>query len=61
MTLGDQELIAIGRDIRTDGQQLLFDPTTGRCVGRRSLHKGDPIEGVGPEGVRDWCVAADRR
>jgi hypothetical protein len=56
MTLGDQELIAIGRDIRTDGQQLLFDPTTGRCVGRRSLHKGDPIEGVGPEGVRDWSV-----
>jgi hypothetical protein len=55
VTVAGRSLLAITRVERTDGQQLLFDPATGRCVGHRSIFVGqDP--GAPADGVMSWAV-----
>jgi hypothetical protein len=55
-TIGGRDVIAITRYERDSGQQLLFDPATGRCVGRASLFTGDPQPDLAADGVMSWSV-----
>jgi hypothetical protein len=56
VTLNGRDLIAITRTERTDGQQLLFDPATGRCVGHRSFYLGHDEPGAPADGLMSWAV-----
>jgi hypothetical protein len=48
-------MYVISRFERDDVQQLLFDPGTGRCVGRRSLFLGD-APGAPADRVMSWSI-----
>jgi hypothetical protein len=56
VTLDGRSLVAITRVERDDGQQLLFDAATGRCVGHRSLYLGHDAPGAPANGVRSWSI-----
>lgn len=53
--VGGRDVYVITRIERDDAQQLLFDPATGRCIGKRSLFLGaDPNAPV--DGVMSWSI-----
>jgi hypothetical protein len=60
--LAANRTVVEGRDVyvisRVEGngaQQLLFDPATGRCIGRRSLYLGDD-PGVPADHLMSWSI-----
>jgi hypothetical protein len=54
-TVDGRPVYVISRFERDDVQQLLFDPGTGRCVGRRSLFLGD-APGAPANRVMSWSI-----
>jgi len=54
-TVDGRPMYVISRFERDDVQQLLFDPGTGRCVGRRSLFLGD-APGAPADRVMSWSI-----
>jgi hypothetical protein len=56
VSIDGRDLIAITRVERTDGQQLLFDPATGRGVGNRSFYLGHDEPGAPADGLMSWAV-----
>jgi len=50
-----RDVYVISRVERDDAQQLLFDPATGRCIGRRSLFLGDD-PGAPADRVMSWSI-----
>jgi hypothetical protein len=54
-TVDGRTVYVISRLERDDVQQLLFDPGTGRCVGRRSLFLGD-APGAPADRVTGWAI-----
>jgi hypothetical protein len=56
LTVGGRDVYAIGRVERDRALELLFDPATGRVVGRRSLYLGDEDPGVTPDRVMSWSI-----
>ena len=60
--LSANRTVVAGRDVyvitrveRDGAQQLLFDPATGRCIGRRSLFFGDD-PGAPADRVMSWSI-----
>jgi hypothetical protein len=53
--VGGRDVYVITRAERDSAQQLVFDPATGRCIGRRSLFLGDD-PGVPADRVMSWSI-----
>jgi hypothetical protein len=53
--VGGRDVYLITRVERDDAQQLLFDPASGRCIGRRSLFLGDDPS-VPADRVLSWSI-----
>lgn len=54
-TVDGRAVYVISRFERDDVQQLLFDPSTGRCIGRRSLFLGEAT-GAPADRVMSWSI-----
>jgi hypothetical protein len=54
-TVEGRDVYVISRVERDDVQQLLFDPATGRCIGRRSLFLGE-APGAPADRVTSWSI-----